>query len=58
MDFMENYILNLKASNSYLKKFEIAKFNLSLLSKDSIPTTALNSLPLRSENRSKRNNLR
>jgi hypothetical protein len=39
MRFMENHILNLKTTNSYLKKFEIATFNLSLLLKDNnVPT--------------------
>jgi hypothetical protein len=31
---MENYILNLKSSNSYLRQFEIAKFNFYLMSID------------------------
>ncbi len=31
---MKNYILGLKTSNSYVSKFEVAKINLLLLSKD------------------------
>jgi hypothetical protein len=44
---MENYILNLKSSNSYQKQFEIAKFNLSLISKDN-SNTGLKSLQFQS----------
>jgi len=56
MRFMENHILNLKTTNSYLKKFEIAKFNLALLLKDSNATTGFKSVRLQSYIASKRIN--
>jgi hypothetical protein len=43
-EIMENYLLSLKTSNSYLSKFEVAKFNLSLLMKDKSNFANLRSL--------------
>jgi hypothetical protein len=56
MRFMKNYILSVKTSNSYLKKFEIAKFNLLSLSKDSKADIDFKSLRIQSGMRGKRNN--
>jgi hypothetical protein len=53
---MENSILNRKASNSYLKKFEIAKFNLSLLSGDKNANAGFRNARLLPDVGMKRNN--